>query len=302
MLYAPATAMMLTLGELAEFLPSAERTFEILDVKPTIIEQPNAPVCPRLKQHLVFENISFDYGRGQILKNFTLSIAAGEKIGIVGRTGVGKSTLLSLLMRFYDPSAGQILIDGININSVSLSSLRAQIALVNQTPFLFQTTVADNIRYGRPNASDEDVIEAAKAARIHDEIMQQPLAYKTLCGERGGELFSGGQRQRIAVARAILRNAPILLLDEATSALDAYSERRVQEALDKLVVNRTSLIVAHRLSTLRNTDRILVFGDNGGLEAIGTHDELLRSSPTFRILSTAQAENGNENVLLSQKT
>ena len=290
MLYSPVTAMMLTLGELAEFLPSAERTFEILDVKPTIVDAPNARICPRLTRELVFEKVSFDYGRGLILKDFTLSIRVGEKIGIVGRTGVGKSTLLSLLMRFYDPGAGRILIDGIDIRSVSLSSLRAQIALVNQAPFLFHATVADNIRYGLSGATDTEVIEAAKNAMIHDEIMQQPQGYQTLCGERGGELFSGGQRQRIAVARAILRNAPILLLDEATSALDAYSERRVQEALDKLVVNRTSLIVAHRLSTLNNADRIVVFGDHGGIEAVGTQEELLKLSPTYRLLSSVQIE------------
>ena len=288
MLYDPVTAMMLTLGELAEFLPSAERTFEILDVKPSIIDVPGAPPCPKLSRELAFENVSFDYGRGAILKNFTLTIRCGEKIGIVGRTGVGKSTLLSLLMRFYDSTTGRILIDGVDIRSVSMASLRTQIALVNQKPFLFHATVAENIRYGRPGASDDDVIEAAKTAMIHDEIMQQPLGYRTLCGERGGELFSGGQCQRISVARAVLRNAPILLLDEATSSLDAFSERRVQEALDKLAAGRTSLIVAHRLSTLDNADRIVVFADGGGVEAVGTRDELLKSSPTYRLLTMTQ--------------
>ncbi|HYF49142.1 MAG TPA: ABC transporter ATP-binding protein [Planctomycetota bacterium] len=288
LLYGPVRAMMSTTGELAEFLPSAERTFEILDVQPTIVDPPNAVPCPALRREIVFENISFDYGRGKVLDSLNLTICAGEKLGIVGRTGVGKSTLLSLLLRFYDPNAGRILIDGVDIRTLSLASLRSQMALVNQNPFLFHASVMDNIRYGRPSASDDEVIAAAKSAMIHDEIMQQPENYQTLCGERGGELFSGGQRQRIAVARAILRNAPILLLDEATSALDAFSERRVQEALDALVTSRTSLIVAHRLSTLRNVNRILVFGESGGVEAIAPHEELLEKSPTYRRLWNEQ--------------
>jgi ATP-binding cassette, subfamily B, bacterial MsbA len=289
MLYDPVTAMLLTTGEIAEFLPSAERTFEVLDVKPSIVDQPHAPPCPVLRKQITFEHVSFDYGRGVVFQNFDLTVRVGEKIGIVGRTGVGKSTLLSLVLRFYDPSAGRILIDGVDIRNVSLASLRAQIALVTQNPFLFHATVADNIRYGRPGASDAEVIAAAQAAMIHDEIMAQPEGYETLCGERGGELFSGGQRQRIAVARAILRNAPILLLDEATSALDTFSERRVQEALDRLAVSRTSLIVAHRLSTLSNVDRILVFADSGGIQAVGTHEDLLKTSPAYRNMWQAQS-------------
>jgi len=288
LLYGPVRAMMGTIGELAEFLPSAERTFQILDLKPTITDAPNAVACPELKKEIIFDGVSFDYGRGMVLKDLKLTIRAGERIGIVGRTGVGKSTLLSLLLRFYDPSSGRILIDGTDIRGVTFSTLRGQMALVNQNPFLFHASVMDNIRYGRPGASDDEVMAAAKAAMIHDEIMAQPEGYKTLCGERGGELFSGGQRQRIAVARAVLRNAPILLLDEATSALDAFSERRVQEALDQLVVTRTSLIVAHRLSTLRNVDRIMVFAEGGGVEAIAPHAELLTISPTYRLLWNEQ--------------
>ncbi|MCY3023426.1 MAG: ATP-binding cassette domain-containing protein, partial [Planctomycetota bacterium] len=284
LLRSPFMAMVSTMGEIAELLPSAERTFEVLDVKPTVLDAPNAVPCPQLKRQIVFENVSFDYGRGPVLRDLNLAVNAGEKIGIVGRTGVGKSTLLALMLRFYDPTSGRILVDGVDIRAATLRSVRAQMALVAQQSFLFHATVAENIRYGKPGATDEEVIAAAKTAMIHDEIMAQPLGYETLCGERGGELFSGGQRQRIAVARAVLRNAPILLLDEANSALDAFSERRVQEALDKLVVSRTSLIVAHRLSTLRNVDRIVVFGDGGGIEAIGTHQELLTGSPSYRLL------------------
>ncbi len=284
MLYNPVRSMIGTMGELAEFLPSAQRTFEILDIVPSIQDAPNAVACPKFSREIVFENVDFDYGRGSVLKNLNLTIKAGEKIGIVGRTGVGKSTLLSLLLRFYDPTGGRILIDGVELRSAKMASIRSQMALVTQKTFLFHTTVAENIRLGRPGASDEEVINAAKTAMVHDEIMRQPLGYQTLCGERGGELFSGGQGQRITVARAILRNPTILLLDEATSNLDSFSERRVQEAIDKLLSNRTSIIVAHRLATLRNVDRILVFAESGGVEAIGTHDELLKQSATYRRL------------------
>lgn len=284
MLYGPLRALMGTTAEMAELLPSAERTFEVLDLKPVIAEAKDAVVCPKLKQDIVFQNVTFNYGRGNVFEKLALTIRAGEKIGIVGPTGVGKSTLLSLLMRFYDPNEGSILIDGVDIRKTTLSSLRSQMAFVNQRPFLFHASVMENIRYGRPGATDEEVMDAAKKAMVHDEIMAQPEGYKTLCGERGGELFSGGQGQRICVARAILRQASILLLDEATSSLDTFSERRVQEALDKLVENCTSVIVAHRLSTLRNVDRIVVFGKSGGIEAIGPHDELLKTSPTYRAL------------------
>jgi ABC-type multidrug transport system fused ATPase/permease subunit len=290
MLYGPLRAMMGTTVEMSELLPSAERTFEVLDLKPVIAQAPDAIECPKLKQAIEFKDVTFEYpGRGNVFEKLNLTIHAGEKIGIVGPTGVGKSTLLSLLMRFYDPIQGQVSIDGVNIKNTTLSSLRAQMAFVNQRPFLFHDSVMENIRYGRPDATDEEVMEAAKKAMVHDEIMAQPEGYKTLCGERGGELFSGGQGQRICVARAILRQASILLLDEATSSLDTFSERRVQEALDKLVENCTSVIVAHRLSTLRNVNRLVVFGEKGGIEAIGPHDELLKSSVTYRKLWSEQS-------------
>ncbi len=291
MLYEPVSAIMQTIGEIAEYLPNAERIFQILDVKPTIADAPGAVVCPKLSKEIVFDTIGFDYGRGAVLRDFKLTLRQGEKLGIVGRTGVGKSPLLSLILRFYDPTTGRILIDGTDIRSVTLASLRSQIALVTQQPFLFNATVAENIRYGRSDATDEEVIAAAKTAMIHDEIMSKPLGYKEMCGERGGELFSGGQKQRIAIARALLRNAPILLLDEATSALDSLKERSVQEAFDKLEANRTCLIVAHRLSTLANVDRILVFGEQGGVEAVATHAELMSTSPTYLNMWNAQNEN-----------
>jgi ABC-type multidrug transport system fused ATPase/permease subunit len=279
-LYGPLKAMMGALGELAEMVPAAERTFEVLDRRPKIEDKPAAIACPPLKKTVVFENVTFDYGRGPVFRDLNLTVRQGEMVGIVGRTGIGKSTLLSLLLRFYDPADGRILMDGTDLRDIQLASLRAGIGLVTQDPFLFNASVADNIRYGRPEASDEEIVKAAQAAAIHAEIAALPDGYSTRVGERGGT-FSGGQRQRIAVARAILRNAPLLLLDEPTSALDAESERLVQDALDRLSENRTTLIVTHRLQTLKRANRVVVFADAGGIEAAGSHEALLATSPTY---------------------
>jgi subfamily B ATP-binding cassette protein MsbA len=288
MLYHPLRGMLSTLGELAEFVPSAERTFEILDIQPKIVERPDARPCPRLARELAFENVSLDYGRGPVFRGLNLRVRVGERVGIVGRTGVGKSSLLALAPRFYDPTEGRLTIDGVDIRAVTLSSLRSQMALVTQEPFLFHTSIAENIRYGKPQAGMAEVEAAARAAAIHEEIAALPDGYNTVVGERGVTL-SGGQRQRVAVARAVLRDAPILLLDEATSALDSASEQRVQEALDRLSAGRTTLVVAHRLSTVRQADRIVVFSDSGGIEAVGPHDELLLNSPTYRRLWERQS-------------
>lgn len=282
-MYGPLRGMIGALGQLAEMVPAAERTFEILDLEPEIKDAPDAVECPPLEKALVFENVSFDYGRGAVLKDFNLTVRRGETVGIVGRTGVGKSTLLALLLRFYDPTAGRLTIDGTDLRRVTLSSLRARTALVSQEPFLFNAGVADNIRYGKPEASDAEIIQAAQRAAIHDEIAALPEGYETSVGERGG-LFSGGQRQRLAVARAILREAPLLLLDEPTSALDAESERLIQNALEGPMRERTCLIVAHRLCTLRRADKIVVFNDDGGVECIAAHEELLQKSPAYAAL------------------
>ena len=286
--YNPLRGMLSSFGELAEFVPSAERSFEILDTKPKIVDQADAKPCPRLQRDIVFEKVSLDYGRGPVFSQLDLNIKVGQRIGIVGRTGIGKSTLLSLLLRFYDPSEGRILIDGVDLRSVTLASLRGQMALVTQDPFLFHTSIEENIRYGKPDATMDEIVSATKAAAIHDEILQQPDGYQTVVGERGVTL-SGGQRQRIAVARAILRDAPILLLDEATSALDSSVEKQVQDALDELSRGRTTLVVAHRLSTIRHADRIVVFSDEGGIEAVAPHDELLETSPTYKHLWERQS-------------
>ena len=288
MLYNPLRGLFSVFGEIAEFVPSAERTFEILAIRPSIADTPESVDCPKLSREIAFENVTLDYGRGPVFTNLSLTIRAAERIGIVGRTGIGKSSLLALVLRFYDPTAGRILLDGVDIRAVKVSTLRNQIALVTQDPFLFHTTIEENIRYGKPDAPFAEVEAAAKAAAIHAEILEKPDGYRTVVGERGVTL-SGGQRQRIAVARAILRNAPILLLDEATSALDSAVEQQVQEALDRLSAGRTTLVVAHRLSTVRSADRIVVFGDEGGIEAVGTHEELLARSLTYQRLWARQS-------------
>lgn len=283
MLASPTRGFLNTLGDIAEFVPSAERTFELLDYRPKIVEKPNAVPCPRLAREISFENLTLDYGRGPVFQNLSFTVRKGERVGIVGRTGIGKSSLIYMLLRFYDPVAGAIKIDGVDLRDVTFTSLREQMALVSPDTWLFHTSIEENIRYGKPGATLEEVMEAAKAAAIHDEIMSFPDGYKTVTGA-GGASLSSGQRQRVAVARAILRNAPILLLDEATSAMDTSSEARVQAALDRLSEGKTSIVIAHRLSTVKTADRIVVFAETGGIEAIAPHDELLRISPTYKRL------------------
>ena len=255
-----------------------ERFYEMICIEPDIEDLPDAKTLESVKGTIDFSDVTFSYGdnptsEANVLKNLNLHIDAGEYVALVGHSGVGKTTICSLIPRFYEPTSGSILIDGQNINSFTQRSLRRQIGIVQQDVYLFAGTVLENIRYGRPDASLEEVVEAAKRANAHDFIMELPNGYDTDIGQRGVKL-SGGQKQRLSIARVFLKNPPILIFDEATSSLDNESERVISEALEKLSVNRTTLVIAHRLSTIQNAKRILVLSENG-IEEEGTHEELL---------------------------
>jgi ATP-binding cassette subfamily B protein len=270
-------------GEVQRAAGAMERLFELRNAKPAILAMVKPVILPpRTRRRLLFESVSFSYPsrpEARALENFSLAIEPGETVAIVGASGSGKSTIFKLLLRFYDASSGRILLDDVDIRSADLQSLRASIGLVSQETFLFGASALENIRYGRPDATDAEVQAAARAAGADSFIRDLPEGYDSYLGERGARL-SGGQRQRIAVARALLKNAPVLFLDEATSALDAESERYVKDALDKLMKDRTTLVIAHRLSTIVKADRIVVL-EQGRIVAIGTHGELLRNSPLY---------------------
>jgi len=267
---------------------SAERIFEILDTRPEVHDAPDAIDLPPIKGHIKFHNVSFAYGTGEtILKNINLEIKPGQKIGVVGPSGAGKTTLVKLILRFYDVTSGKITIDGYDIRKVKQRSLRRQIGIVLQEPFLFKGSIAENIAYGNPRVPPEKIIEAAKAANIHDFVISLPEAYDTDVGERGHRL-SGGEKQRVSIARALLMDPRILILDEATSSVDTQTESLIQEALERLMENRTSIIIAHRLSTLRNTDKIIVI-DHGEIVEEGTHEELLKRGGLYSRLWRMQS-------------
>jgi ATP-binding cassette, subfamily B, bacterial MsbA len=260
---------------LQEGLASAKRLFAILDITPAITDSPNATALEVKGGHIVLNNVSFHYATGkQALNHLSLEVPAGKTVALVGASGSGKSTIMNMVLRFYDPDSGTITIDGTNIKDVTIASLRESIALVSQDIVLFDDTVRTNIAYGKClNVNDEEIISAAKSAYAHDFIMQLPQGYDTIIGQHGASL-SGGQRQRLAIARAILRNSPILLLDEATSALDPISEQQIQAALAQFTQNRTTLVIAHRLSTVINADIIHVVSSGSIIES-GTHMELM---------------------------
>lgn len=252
----------------------SERVFEILDEKNSIYDLPNAKVLDSFSKDIVYKNVNFSYEKGkQILRGINIDIKKGQTVAFVGSSGSGKSTIANLVLRFYDVDNGEILVDGINIKDLKLSSLRDKIGVVSQDVFLFNDTIKYNISYGKMDATDEEIETVAKAANAHKFISKMPKGYNTLIGERGMKL-SGGEKQRIAIARAMLKNPPILVLDEATSALDSESEKLVQEAIETLMKNRTVILIAHRLSTVINADKIVVI-DKGCVAEVGKHQELL---------------------------
>jgi ATP-binding cassette, subfamily B, bacterial MsbA len=276
MMYGPTKKLSRVNASLQQAIAASERIFRLLDEHSEVKERPGAVPLDGLKRDIEFRGVGFAYDDGagkQILRDVSFTVRAGQMVAIVGLSGAGKTTLVNLIPRFYDVTSGAILIDGVDIRDVTLKSLRAQVGMVTQETVLFDDTVGANIAYGSPNATREDIEQAARAAHAHDFISAMPARYETRIGERGQKL-SGGQRQRLAIARALLKNSPILILDEATSSLDAQSELLVQGALQNLMRNRTSFVIAHRLSTVRRADAIVVL-ERGRIAEVGRHDELL---------------------------
>jgi ATP-binding cassette subfamily B protein len=283
------------LDSMSRMLPATQRAgaathriFEILDRVPSVAE-PIKPVHPdRIEGRVEFRNVSFNYGTRPVIRDVNLTIEPGEMIGLVGPSGAGKSTLVNLVCRFYDVAAGGILVDGIDIRSFTIADYRHNIGIVLQEPFLFFGTIAENIAYARPEATRAQIIAAARASKAHEFILKLPDGYDSVVGERG-QALSGGERQRISIARALLTDPGILILDEATSSVDNETEREIQEALDNLTRGRTTIAIAHRLSTLRRADRLVVLED-GQITAIGKHEELMEHSPTYVRLQQSQME------------
>lgn len=285
--YQPARGLANMNATLQEGLAAARRCFSVIDYRPSIVNKPGAKALTAVKGEVLFRNVSFSYdGEAPVLFDINLEAKAGQTVALVGRSGGGKSTILNLVPRFYEISSGEILIDGASVGDVTLESLRGNVGLVTQETLLFNDTIRANIAYGRLDASQAEIEQAAKDAAAHDFIVDLPNGYDTMVGEQGLRL-SGGQRQRVAIARAMLKNAPILLLDEATSALDTESERIVQEALSRLMQGRTTIVIAHRLSTVMHADRIYVL-DKGRIMETGTHAELVAKGGLYAQLSKVQ--------------
>ncbi|MFX0091947.1 MAG: ABC transporter ATP-binding protein, partial [Candidatus Hodarchaeota archaeon] len=283
----PLTRLGDTFDQYQRAMASTKRILGLLE-RPSKIDSGSEPLPPSsVSGNISFQNIEFKYAsRPPLFTNFNVNIEPGQTVAFVGSTGSGKSTLVKLLLRFYDPINGQVSLDGINIRNLNLQDYRRGIGLVNQDTFLIDGTVRENIAYGRPDIAIQEIVEAAKVAEVHDFIMSLPDNYGTLVGERGQKL-SGGQRQRIAIARAVLKDPPILVLDEATSSVDNETEAAIQRSLERIIVGRTTIIIAHRLSTIRNADRIFVL-ENGVITEHGTHDELVENGGHYSTLWKVQ--------------
>ena len=270
-------------------IAAAERIFELLDEKPDIKDAPDAVALDRIKGDVVFHDVHFHYGDDvEVLHDIDFHVAPGQVVALVGPSGAGKTSIANLLCRFYDPTHGHVLVDGRDLTQVQLRSLRRHVAVVLQDTFLFNATVRENLMYGKPGASDQELVAAAQAAYAHEFIQALPNGYDTVVGERGVKL-SGGQRQRLALARAILADPRILILDEATSSVDAEAEYLIQQALEQVMKGRTSLVIAHRLSTIRNADKIIALHD-GRISEVGNHVELMARSGLYSQLYRRQLE------------
>ena len=286
--YQPIRGLGMAWEQVQESMAGFERIAELLSENPDLTTAPNASrLTQRSTGDIIFKDVSFHYQDGEtVLEDINLHIPANTVVALVGPTGVGKSTMVSLIPRFYDPTQGNITLDGIDLKDIDLKDLRSQISIVLQEVFLFYGTVRDNILFGNPDASEAEIMEAARIANAHDFIAQLPDGYDTLIGERGVKL-SGGQRQRLSIARAVLKNTPILILDEATSSVDTETEVLIQQALERLMAGRTTILIAHRLSTVRNADKIIVL-EGSQITEVGTHDELLEKGGLYQRLYTVQ--------------